>query len=384
MSIRAMNWAMHARTDGVSAQCVLFVVADTANEHGVSIHADPDYIADRTRQSRATVFRRLKELEAVGALTRFKHYREDGSAAYEVRLALDAVIDYDVAPDASDAPDLEAKSQIETPPKSQIETSGISPVRQAESQSCDSSNPSKSPEEVRIPPTPQAGGEWPHEASWKEFEEAYREPILRQSQARAVWTVLSDAERDLATRAARGYASHRSRQKKPPNVLNAHTFLKERDAWAAFVAQSSEPKLAALEVVFVPEDSPEWRAHQVIRMICGIPPLQSMNYEEGRGVRLVPLSPAELALEQFADQDPQSWPVVAAGTQMCGAWRQFLRVEPRPIIVGTIRKEYLPGKWKDDWPIKELGLRVPCDWPPRKDGSLSAAINQEDQRKATQ
>lgn len=112
-----MNWAMGARTDGVSAQCVLFVVADTANEHGVSIHADPDYIAARTRQSRATVFRRLKELEAAGALTRFKRFREDGAPVYEIRLNLAVDIDYDSVPDDDgSAPDVEADSQIETPP----------------------------------------------------------------------------------------------------------------------------------------------------------------------------------------------------------------------------------------------------------------------------
>jgi hypothetical protein len=141
-----MNWAMGARTDGVSAQCVLFVVADTANEHGVSVHADPDYIAARTRQSRATVFRRLRELEAVGALTRLKRFRDDGAPMYEIKLNLDATIDYDAPPDDGGTPqDIEAESQIETPPQSQIETPKVSPVRQAESHSCDSKSPSKNP-----------------------------------------------------------------------------------------------------------------------------------------------------------------------------------------------------------------------------------------------
>src|SRR5262245_28052229 len=148
MSIRAMNWAMAARTDGVSAQCVLFVVADTANEHGVSIHADPDYIAARTRQSRATVFRRLKELEAAGALTRLKRFRDDGAPVYEIRLRLDVEVDYDAPPpDDGGTPDVEAESQIETQGGSQIETGTVSQVRLSESHSCDSKSPSKNPEE---------------------------------------------------------------------------------------------------------------------------------------------------------------------------------------------------------------------------------------------
>jgi hypothetical protein len=98
MSIVAMNWAMCCHTDGVSAQAVLYVVADTANDRGISIHADPDYIAEKTRQSRATVFRRFNELEAAGALTRIRRYRADGTSVYEITLHLDREIDYDEPP----------------------------------------------------------------------------------------------------------------------------------------------------------------------------------------------------------------------------------------------------------------------------------------------
>jgi len=206
---------------------------------------------------------------------------------------------------------------------------------------------------------------------------------LRQSTARQVWAALSETEQAMAIKAAKGYVIHRARQKKPPNVLNAHTFLKERDGWAPFAALVEDAKPAGQGAEFVAEGSPAWLARQVIGLIKGEKPMVAMAYDEGKGLRLPPLSAAQLALEHFAGEDPSSWPIVKTGTQMCGAWRQFLGIEPRQITVGTMRKEIYPGKFVDDWPIKELGLRVPCDWPPRKDGSLYQAEDDEE-RTATQ
>jgi DNA-binding Lrp family transcriptional regulator len=218
MSIRAMNWAMAARTDGVSAQCVLYIVADTANEHGVSIHADPDYIATRTRQSRATVFRRLKELEAAGALTRFKRFRDDGAPVYEIRLHLDVDVDYDAVPDDDgSAQDIESESQIETQSGSQPETGKVSPVRQAESHSCDSKSPSKNPKDS--PQAPQRGdehapsamegeaGETADPEGWSDFKNAWeadKVPISRVTLTKPIFAALGwPDERRKVIRAAR-------------------------------------------------------------------------------------------------------------------------------------------------------------------------------------
>src|SRR5262245_9024565 len=135
-----MNWAMQqVRTDGPSAQIVLYVIADVANEHGVSLHADPDYLVERTRQSRATVFRRLDELERMGVLTRFTRHNDDGRRRYEIRLNLDRTIDYTSAGESEEAAEasqaVEAESQIETAAvESQVETEG------SESHPCDSAS----------------------------------------------------------------------------------------------------------------------------------------------------------------------------------------------------------------------------------------------------
>lgn len=154
-----MNWAMrHVRTDGPSAQIVLYVIADTANERGVSRHADPDYIVEKTRQGRATVFRRLDELERAGALSRVVVRDPNGNITrYEIRLRLDRQIDYSsvceldggchkpIAPECFGHDTQSLKSLRETlgpSPQSQV-----SPVRPAKSHPCDYESPSKSPDD---------------------------------------------------------------------------------------------------------------------------------------------------------------------------------------------------------------------------------------------
>jgi hypothetical protein len=178
----------------------------------------------------------------------------------------------------------------------------------------------------------------------------------------------------LARKAARGYVAWRKGQRKPPNALGAHLFLKERDAWERFAALAPAEHPVKTVSIFEAEDAPSWRARRVISAIADVAMPKAIASPEGRGWRFgQALDPAKLALAQFADDDPEKWTFVAAGTQPCGAWRQFVGVEPRQITVGFKQQEIRPGHVVDDWPIKEFGLRVPCLWPPRKDGSFSTA-----------
>lgn len=369
MSIRAMNWAMGARTDGVSAQCVLFVVADTANEHGVSIHADPDYIAERTRQSRATVFRRLKELEDAGALTRFKRYRDDGAPVYEVRLHLDRSIDYVSAPNDHGPQDIEPESQIETPPESQSETPKVAPVRQAESHSCDYKSPSKNPKEDS--PLPPKGGDdgepigevledqsWPGSETWFDFEKAWPDPIMRVSTCRGLWSALREDERLRAITAARGYAIWRKQQRRPPNY-SAQTFLREPDGWPSFAKHAPpEPGSSAPQPRLIGANSREGMAIIALYEIAVTPP----PYSEDRLsvlVSAVEIGPQVLAL---ADAPPWREWIFTENANQSGAWAQLMR----PIIGKTPR-------------MTDRGVRVPWLWPPRVDGSIPKPHSISDQ-----
>jgi hypothetical protein len=397
MSICAMNWAMKQRTDAPSAQIVLYVIADSASETGVSAHADPDYIAERTRQSRATVFRRLDELEKAGLITRLVKHKSDGARSYEVRLHLRTFVNYkfDKAGEIEFLGDddkpinkpLGVESQIETHHESQSapgNESGISAVRLSESQSCDPlMNPSKSPDS---PPYPPPGGDAQHSDdfekgkadSWARFETAWQEPILRQSIARQVWRALTETEEDIAIKAAKGYVVHRRSQKKPPNVINAHTFLRERDAWAGFAALAPLPPAPpAPPPRFIAADSEEFKARCVLDVLRGLNMRQPKNTPNGFGcvVPNVRMGPDALVLSTFADTDRATWFAMEVETHrhQVGAWNERVKdwtgdeLKGERIETGEFTE--ILGK---RYPKYKTIFRVPIEWPPRKDGSLSA------------
>ena len=390
MSIRAMNWAMDARTDGVSAQCVLYVVADTANEHGISIHADPDYIAGRTRQSRATVFRRLKELEAAGALTRLKRFRADGAPVYEIRLHLDRPVDYDTAPECHNPQDVEGESQIETQAESQIETGEVSPVRLGESHSCDSKSPSKNPKDSpQAPlrgdsPSPLAmGSEAPSEPvveGWDEFKRAWEAdgiPISRVSITKPLIAALTPDERINVTKAAKGYLTHRSREKKPGTKLSAQNFIREIeawDAWAKFAPPDTPPK------AFVREGSREHKAIIVLSMIDGQPARTQCRFDTAQGASGLwryGAVPDDLSgLAAFIEKPIKEWCLIEPDSQPFHAWAERIqrwtgnRPEPQIIMLDELKTYIVNGRTFEAH-RRTTGLRVPCLWPPRKDGSIS-------------
>lgn len=387
MSIAALNWAMDQKTDGPSAQSVLFVIADRASEHGVSRHADPDTIAQKTRQSRATVFRRLEEAERVGLLTRFTRHLDDGRREYEVRLAMKKYVNYrvdktrtitiyamddekcegepiQVLPfDGEPTQDIEPQSQIETHGESQIETQPVAPVRPDESQSCDSQEgPSKSPSKKDSPLPPKGGqteqsGNGNQEtelakiAGWAKFEKAWQEPILRQSIGRQVWWALTESEETTAITAARGYVAWRKTQKKPPNVINAHTFLRERDAWPRY-AELAGPDPASR--TFIAADSKEFAGIHVMATIIGAP-APAVEFDQSQGAvgywRWQPVPPDLVGLSVFVDQPSEQWMQIEIDGIQFKAWASRI------------------NEWIDFWPRK--ALRVPCQFPPRKDGSIA-------------
>src|SRR5882724_1704501 len=165
MSIATMNWALSQELESCQQQALLYVIADSADPNGITRHCDADYMASKARLSRATMFRRLSELEDLGLLSRRKYYTETGVPRYEISLNLGARVclpirsrrsaDDDRGTDGEETP----KSQAETlvgPESHGPETSKVSPVRQAQSHSCDYISP---PLSKSLPPSPPPGGE---------------------------------------------------------------------------------------------------------------------------------------------------------------------------------------------------------------------------------
>ncbi len=70
MSWQALNWANEQQTSSTSAQFVLILLANVADVDGFVRFVSADNLAKWSRQSRASVFRRLKDLEEVGLLVR--------------------------------------------------------------------------------------------------------------------------------------------------------------------------------------------------------------------------------------------------------------------------------------------------------------------------
>lgn len=380
----AHSWARNLRLKNPFAKLVLSMLTLYVNGDGACF-VGATALAEDCELAIETVRRRLTWLETIGAIVRLPQWLDEhgrrNSAGHgkrtsdEIRLMLDANIDEIEQKAWGHADD---SDKVSTPSGRGLATEPIELTRilpaPYQPPHCGGGLISEPEPEPEDSPQPPSGGASVADDGWKEFERDWTEPILRQSIAHQVWSALTPDERKLARKAARGYVAWRKGQRKPPPVSNAQTFLKEREAWAGFAkydpGEPSEQR-AAPALIFVVEGSPEWRALGVVAEIAGTKPPQAIFHDEGRGIKLrETLSPAQLALEQFADVPSSDWKLVHAGTHQCGAWRKFLGIDVRAITTGFTTKE-INGRTVDDWPIKETGLRVPCDWPPRKDGTLS-------------
>ena len=387
-SDEAHSWARNLRLKNPFAKLVLSMLTLYVNGDG-SCFVGATALAEDCELAIETVRRRLSWLETIGAIVRLpqwldEHGRRNSDArgkrtSDEIRLLLDADID-EIEQKASGSAD--DSDKVSTPPRSRLSDEPTEPIESTRILPAPQQPPhcggglisEPEPEPEDSPQPPKDGGTPVADDGWQEFERDWAEPILRQSIAHQVWSALTTEERKSACRAARGYVAWRKGQRKPPPASNAQTFLKEREAWAGFAKfDPGEPgdQLARPAFIFVAEGSAEWRALGIIAEIAGTKPPQAVFHDEGRGIKLrEALSPAQMALEQFARLPLSDWKIARAGTHQCGAWRKFLGIDVRAITTGFTSKE-INGRVVDDWPIKEHGLRVPCDWPPRKDGTLS-------------
>ena len=367
MSIRAANWALNQLTDGPSAQAVLFTIADAANEHGICRHADPDYIAQKSRQSRATVFRRLEELERVGLLSRFVRHLENGSRRYEIRLCLDVAVNYQVdrtrtvrlfsledlrcegepirvlpfSGEGSLDPSSEASTEPENLPPDeevpatdqyQIETHPVAPMRLAESHSCDSQesllkNPSKNPS-PQSPPEPANDAGPPYdptfETSWIEFKKGYPIEIVDIRRTRSLIAALSADERERLVHAARGYRRFVEGQRR--RALDAHRFI-ANGTWEGFVDSGkalAPPRSAAAassDRVWIAPGSAEFEAFELCHKIAGRAPLPTAGVWIPGPLPKGAAALSALTRRNAAGQiDLTGWVIWQDGTPQFAAW----------------------------------------------------------------
>lgn len=246
-----MNWALRQRLESHQQQILLYVIADSADPNGTTRHCDPEYMAEHARMTRATMFRRLGEIEGLGLLKRFKFYTERGAPIYEIRLDLALLIDLpikrrkgtedDPADDETEAESRDGtsrpESQAETLPQSHAETmvaTIVSPSAAPQSQSCDYISPTLPKEDS--PPYPPPGGAVSREegeasrkrdALWQRFVQGYPGiTTMDQREARDELDALTldDAEWAVSVLPALKEDLRKARDRPPKN---AHIWLKK-------------------------------------------------------------------------------------------------------------------------------------------------------------
>lgn len=317
-----MNWALRQRLASTQQQCLLYVVADSADPNGLTRHCDPTYMEIHARMpSRAALFRRLNELEELGLLRRSKFYSERGAPIYEIQLDMTVFVDVPVkrrgGSDVDEGPEgdgTQSDTAAETP-KSQPETSvsatKVSPSASPQSHSCDSISP---PIPIDSPLPPFGGSVAQDLDGWKEFEADWPEGIMRHAAAQREWAKLSPEQRILAHQAARGYVVQNRARAKPANWIGAHLFLRDQGAWPKLASFASEAKPGS---VGIPSNSIEAQAIRSLYAVARKSPVEIKN-------RLFYQAEVTTQLRAFAAAgSPSSWPFVELGKAIA-SWSEFL------------------------------------------------------------
>lgn len=401
MSIRYMNWAMAQRLDGPSAQCVLYVIADCADQDGKTIIRTA-YIAERTRQSSKTVQRRLQELEDAGLLVRLIRKNKGGlriSDELRLQMARTVVVsspaeknspeEPGMAQDVDDLVTYENNSAGTICPGS-VDT-GVQAAWTQESRrsghSCPDMNPrlypSKNPEEApQSPPRLRVvemsegeevtlGKENSSPAdqgpSFQDFTRNYPIPILHLSECLNIWSVYDGEERAYAVGGAAVYAEFiRAYDRRP---IDAVRFLRER-TWEGLKQQAVSAPLNRVSVATSDDNGRAWLNVCVAAFAAVGDPPEPPYYWRVPGAMISVLSewpPGGRAwLTPHAD-----WVFVEKGAKQYYAYAERVRemFQRDPMLRrGKARDGHrLISTDGTGWGTREFhGLLVPTEWPPPK------------------
>ncbi|CAM5402480.1 hypothetical protein AFEL58S_02057 [Afipia felis] len=391
MSIATMNWALRQRLESPHHQCLLYVIADSADPDGVTKHCASEYLVRHARMSRATVFRKLADLRELGLLQTFSSHGDRGSHIYEIRLNLDKIVDVPLK--SRKTADDDAESHCETHVCGETgvserdsvgltgETGTVAPVRLGESHSGDCISPPMSKDS---PPNPPPGGcvsdcengnGQVEPVHFAEFRRDYPMPSMWNWQkAIAVFAALTPAEAEHARAAAPLYA-RQCAMPKAPKPRRPDMWLRDR-MFENFKDAKLPPPEA--ERVFIAEGSDDFTAMCVVASMLDRPEPRATGIPGfGMGVlRGGALPPDYVALHRFAATVRESWFVAEANSPEFMAWARRLHdwtgrhVEARIVMLeGTTTLE-IPGSKSIEVRRRTNGLRVPCRWPPRKDGTI--------------
>ncbi|WP_439392355.1 hypothetical protein ACRQ5Q_22430 [Bradyrhizobium sp. PMVTL-01] len=372
MSIVSMNWALSQELESCPQQALLYVIADSADPNGMTRHCDADYMARKARLSRATMFRRLSELEELGLLVRRKYYTEQGAQRYEIQLNLEARVilpirtrkggDDDAGGD-HEAENAEIpKSHGETlvqPQSHSSETAAVSPVRPGQSHSCDCISP---PLSEGLPPNPPPGGvrsrreveaEERREGLWRQFLGSYmRIARMDQAAAREEFDKLSIDDAEWAVSSAPPYAAECAKDRVAPK--NANTWLR-KGMFKNFRRGGPPPARPDSFAL----DSPEGRAIAALHQVARKQPPERNGRVTYRGE----ITPQILAMAKAGSRSTWRWRDMADCREQIGSWAGFIEATvpgPRGAFIES------RGLGKD----QRSGIYAPWPFPPSKDGTI--------------
>jgi hypothetical protein len=394
MSWEAVTWANKQRLKSPQEQLVLLMLANCADPGGVAFAQWKGrdhwwhYLADRTRLSRASLFRHLNTIEQLGLGIRSTIVLSDGSKRPIIQL--DFAAGYDVENDENqshhETEDDVAQSQGENSndmnhlqegaAEGAAQSHGETEKEPLQSHSETGVDAAKSHHEtkpvslvrlhidsntipIRSPPTPRAGGELAIDQDWEEFKKAWREPMQRPSLVQSVWDHIPSAKRGEAVTAARGYWTWIGKQPKPPSAVSAQTFLREASGWPQWLPWAGPPGSAPATPTIPAflRESVEAKAIHSLYALARSSPLE-------RGNRVLFSGELTSALLALAGADEfAKWPWIEDRHQIA-AWRHFLDTHLPRGRGDFMRSRGIGAALRN-------GIYAPFQWPPRKDGTLS-------------
>jgi hypothetical protein len=216
---------------------------------------------------------------------------------------------------------------------------------------------------------------------FEEFEKDWGEPITRHQLAVDAWKPLNADDRAFVRRAARGYVAHRKSQKRPPNVISAHLFIRDRGAWPGWAARAPDaPATAASadpERPWITLGSDEDRVAEWLYQLVGLPKPFVAKGEDGRLRYRArrPLGADAMAMLDYVGQRSWGWKTRDEGSdappERVWLW-QLLAVGTGPFAAWQKRFRDWTGA---GLPIERdgdrEGIRMPRPWPPRVNGTWS-------------
>lgn len=385
MSIKAMTWAFGLPLEG-RAKIVLLAIADNARDDGVA-WPSRDLIAEKSSQSRATVNRRMKSMSDLGVMSLHERFREDGSQTTdEIRLDMtltpeevmrrmqaseasergETADDSDVADAASDIIARgEGGYQPDTPPVQSghpgdvvVTGGGLHSGHPLDEPSLEPKNPPNPPPGgVRIEDGPLKKADKAaiekRDALWQRFLGSYPGiTAMDQQAARDEFEHLAVDAGEWAVSVCPLYDAECRKLRKPPK--NAHIWLR-KEMFRNFPKGKIEPPPP--DEVWIAEGSDQDRALRFVQGLAKAPARFVRTLDGGvRGYwHKTAIGPDLLAMLAFVNDVPLRWTGYPRGSENFGSWQARFQ---------TWTGQRLPTEPGSDC------IRVPCPWPPKKDGRL--------------